>query len=532
MMAEVKKYIAVDLGAESGRVMLGSVWHGLPARENTAKMAVPRLELEEIHRFNNGPIQQDDTLRWDFGRLFAEVKAGISKAVKQAGAKVAGIGVDSWGVDFGLIGADGKLIENPYHYRDSRTNTMMEKAFELMSQPREIDLNKQSCKTSDENNISRGKRQIYEDTGIQFMQLNSIYQLLAMRLANSDVLAKTKKLIFIADLFSYCLCGKAFGEYTLASTSQLMDMKTGRWSKDIFNKLSLPMEIMPDIVQPGKVVGQLSKSIADELGCGQIPVIATASHDTASAVVAVPAGDNEWAYLSSGTWSLMGVEVPKAIVNDKTFKYEFTNEGGVENTIRLLKNIMGLWLVQECKRQWQRDGVELSYPELTEMADKAQPFACHIEVDSREFLAPGDMPKRINSFLAKTGQKKIQDKGQMIRAILEGLAFKYRLVLERLEDVTGKKIDCLHIVGGGMQNELLNQFAANVTGKRVVAGPAEATATGNILMQAKATGQIKNLAEARKIVHNSFELKEYQPQDVSLWEEQYEGRRTKDEGRD
>jgi len=511
MVAEVKQYIAVDLGAESGRIMLGLV-------------SDDRLELEEIHRFNNGPIEENGSLRWDFDRLLSEVKAGISKAAKKAGTKVArpswpctgwkpvlqveGIGVDSWGVDFGLIGADGKLIENPYHYRDSRTNAMCEKAFELMS-----------------------KRQIYENTGIQFMQLNSIYQLLAIRLSplsrgsaprrRGDVLAKTKKLIFMADLFSYYLCDHAFGEYTLASTSQLMDMKTGKWSQDVFDKLSLPIEIMPDIVQPGTVVGQLSKSIAGELGCEQIPVIATGSHDTASAVAAVPAGQGNWAYLSSGTWSLMGVEVPEAIVNGKTFEYEFTNEGGVENTIRLLKNIMGLWLVQECKRQWEREGVELSYPELTEMAEKAQPFARHIEVDSREFLAPGDMPKRINNYLAETGQKKIQDKGQMIRAILEGLAFKYRLVLERLEDVTGNKIDCLHIVGGGMQNELLNQFAANATGKRVVAGPAEATATGNILMQAKATGQIKNLAEARKIVRNSFDLKEYEPQDVSLWEERY-----------
>jgi len=484
-MAEVEKYIAVDLGAESGRVMLGSV-------------SADKLVLEEIHRFGNGPIQEDGSLRWDFDRLLSEVKAGIRKAAKKANTKIQGIGVDSWGVDFGLLGADGKLLENPYHYRDSQTNGMMEKAFELV-----------------------GKRQIYEATGIQFMQLNSIYQLLAMRLASSNVLAKAKKLIFMADLFSYYLCGKAFGEYTLASTSQLMDMKTGRWSRDIFNKLSLPIEIMPDIVQPGTVVGKLSKIIAKELDCKQIPIIATASHDTASAVAAVPAGDNEWAYLSSGTWSLMGVEVPKAIVNDKTFQYEFTNEGGVENTIRLLKNIMGLWLVQECKRQWQRDGAELSYPELTEMAQQANPFAAHIEVDNREFLAPGDMPKRINNYLAQTGQKKIQNKGQMIRAILEGLAFKYRFVLGRIENITGKKIDCLYIVGGGMQNELLNQFAADATGKRVIAGPAEATATGNILMQAKATGQIKNLTEARKIVRNSFKLKEYQPQNVSLWQEKY-----------
>ncbi len=486
MMAEVKKYIAVDLGAESGRAMIGSV-------------STERIDLEEVHRFSNGPVEENGSLRWDFDRLLSEVKAGIGKAAQEAGTEVAGIGVDSWGVDFGLLGADGKLIEKPYHYRDSRTNGMMEKAFELM-----------------------GKREIYDSTGIQFMQLNSIYQLLAMRLADSDVLAKTKKLIFIGDLFSYYLCGIGFGEYTLASTSQLMDMRTGKWSQDIFDKLSLPIEIMPDIVMPGTVVGQLTKPIADELGCGQIPIIATGSHDTASAVVAVPGSPAaDWAYLSSGTWSLMGVEVPEAIVNDKTFKFEFTNEGGVENTIRLLKNIMGLWLVQECKRQWERGGIELSYPELTDMAQEAEPFANHIEVDCSGFLAPGDMPKRINDYLAETGQETIEDKGQMIRTILEGLAFKYRLVLERIEEVIGKKVGCLHIVGGGMQNELLNQFAANATGKKVIAGPAEATATGNVLMQAKATGQINTLSEARQIVRNSFELKEYLPQDAPLWYKQY-----------
>jgi sugar (pentulose or hexulose) kinase len=485
-MMEVKKYIAVDLGAESGRVMLGSI-------------STEKLTLEEIHRFNNGPIEENGSLRWDFKHLLSEIKTGIRKAVKQVGQKVNGIGVDSWGVDFGLIGADGKLLENPYHYRDSRTNGVMEKAFELID-----------------------KRQIYFNSGIQFMQLNTIYQLLAMRLANSDVLSKTKKLIFMADLFSYYLCSRAFGEYSLASTSQLMDMKTGKWSKEIFSKLSLLMNIMPDIVSPGTVVGKLTESIAEEIGCERIPVIAVGSHDTASAVAAVPAEQGNWAYLSSGTWSLMGVEVLKAIVNDKTFECEFTNEGGVENTIRLLKNIMGLWLVQECKRQWQREGVELSYPELTEMAEKAKPFAANIDIDYSGFLAPGDMPKRINDYLTKTGQKKIEDKGQMVRAILEALAFKYRWVLEKIEDITGKKIDCLHIVGGGIQNELLSQFAANATGKKIVAGPIEATATGNILMQAKATGQIKHLAEVRKFVRNSFDLKEYQPKDVSLWQKRYQ----------
>jgi len=485
-MAEVKTYIAVDLGAESGRVMLGSV-------------SADKLTLEEVHRFGNGPVNENGTLRWDFEGLLEEIKNGIGKAVKQAHGEISGIGVDSWGVDFGLLDAEGKLIESPYHYRDSRTNEMLEKAFELMS-----------------------KREIYENTGIQFMQLNSLYQVLAMRLGNSDALDKTKQLIFIGDLFSYFLCGKAFSEYSLASTSQMMDMKTGQWSKAIFDKLSLPIDIMPEIVETGTVVGKLTGAIAHQLDLMDIPIIATASHDTASAVAAVPADENsKWAYLSSGTWSLMGVEVPEAIVNDKTFQYEFTNEGGVDNTIRLLKNIMGLWLVQECRRQWKREGVELSYPEMTDMAQKAEPFARHIEVDHSGFLAPGDMPDRINSYLVETGQKPIDDKGQMIRVILESLALKYRMIMERIEDVTGQTIECLHIVGGGLQNELLCQFTANAIGKKVITGPIEATASGNLLIQAKATGQIKNLAELRKIVRNSFELKEYQPQEASLWDEQY-----------
>jgi rhamnulokinase len=375
---------------------------------------------------------------------------------------------------------------------------MMEKAFELM-----------------------GKREIYENTGLQFMQFNTVYQLLAMRLGNSAALAKAKSLIFIADLFAYHLCDRVYSEYSLASTSQLMDMRTGRWSNEIFDKLSLPIGIMPDIVRPGTVAGRLTAGIGDELGCGSIAVIAVGSHDTASAVAAVPAGDTNWAYLSSGTWSLIGVEVPEAIINRKTFEYSFTNEGGVENTVRLLKNIMGLWLVQQCKRQWQKGGVELSYAELTGMAEEAEPFAAYIDPDYGEFLSPGDMPKRINNYLADRGRGTIDEKGQMIRVILESLALKYRWAVERIEEITGETINCLHIVGGGIQNELLCQFAANATGKKVIAGPIEATASGNILMQARATGQIKTLAEARAIVRNSFELREYHPQNVSLWEEQY-----------
>jgi sugar (pentulose or hexulose) kinase len=488
-MAQVEKYIAVDLGAESGRVMIGSISN-------------ERIDLEEIHRFSNGPIEENGTLRWDFQRLLGEIKTGIGKAAKEAGGHLQGLGIDSWGVDFGLLDADGNLLENPYHYRDSQTEGMREKAFELM-----------------------GKRAIYDNTGIQFMVLNSVYQLLAMRINNSQALAGAKNLVFVGDLFTYFLCGEIFAEYSLASTSQFMDMRTGQWSKAVLDGLSLPANIMPKIIDPGQVVGSLSDEIRSELGCGAIPVIAIGSHDTASAVAAVPAtGDANWAYLSSGTWSLMGIEIPKAIVNDKTFQYEFTNEGGVEKTIRLLKNIMGLWPLQECRRQWQREGEELSYGELTALAEKAEPFARRIDVDDEAFLAPGDMPKRINDYLTGTGQQPIDDKGQMVRAVLENLALKYRTILEAIEDVAENEIEVMHIVGGGIQNELLCQFTANAIGKKVVTGPIEATAIGNILMQAVATGQIKSLAEGREIVRNSVELKEYQPQETAAWREQYETR--------
>ncbi len=488
-MADEKKYIAVDLGAESGRVMLGTV-------------SDERIVLEEIHRFSNGPIEEDGSLRWDFDKLFSEIKTGIGLAGKKVGNGISGIGVDSWGVDFGLLDADGKLVENPYHYRDSRTNGMMEKAFELLS-----------------------KREIYENTGIQFMQLNSVYQMLAMRLANSGVLAKAKNLVFIADLVSYYLCGKIFAEYSLASTSQFMDMRAGKWSGEVLDRLSLPVDILPDVVEPGTIVGQMSPGLQKELGCGPVPVIAIGSHDTASAIAGVPAVGGSWAYLSSGTWSLMGVEIPEAIVNDKTFEYEFTNEGGVENTIRLLKNIMGLWLMQECRRQWQKEGTKLSYDKLTAMAEQAEPFAGFLNVDDSVFLAPGNIPDRINEYLRRIGQNLTEGKGQMIRITMESLALKYRQVMDAIEDVTGGTIEILHIVGGGIKNELLCQFTANATGKKVITGPMEATASGNILMQAKAAGQIKTLDQARKIVCNSFELKEYQPQNVSLWQEQYDRRR-------
>jgi len=366
------------------------------------------------------------------------------------------------------------------------------------------------------------KRDIYENTGIQFMQLNTVFQFLAARLQRPELFKKADKMIFIADLVSYYLCGEVFAEYTLASTSQMMDMKTGKWSKSIFEKLSLPLDIMPKIVEPGTVVGKLKKELAAKFGCEQIPVIAIGSHDTASAVAAVPTKGNNWAYLSSGTWSLMGVEIPKAIINDTTFKYSFTNEGGIENTIRLLKNIMGLWLVQQSRQQWLNEGTELNYAQIAQMAENAKPFAGYISPNDSRFLPPGDMPSRINDYLKETNQTTTNDKGQIIRIILESLAFNYRWVLERIEEIISKKIDVLHIVGGGIQNELLCQFTADALGRKVVTGPIEATASGNIIMQAIAAGQIDSLRKARDIVAASFEVKEYMPSDTKPWQKQYE----------
>ena len=477
-----KNYIAIDLGAESGRVMLGRV------SDDT-------LSLEEIHRFSNGPIDINGSLRWDFLKTLSEIKAGIKKAVTSAAGEIACIAVDSWGVDFGLLDENGRLLENPYHYRDSRTDGMMEKAFDVV-----------------------GKRAIYEQTGIQFMQLNTIYQLLAMRQSEGSLLQKAGTLLFIADLYACHLCGNPYAEYSLASTSQLMDMKTGQWAKGIFDKLQLPLDILPPVVQAGTIMGTLTEAVAAELGCSRIPFAAVGSHDTASAVAAVPATpQSQWAYLSCGTWSLLGVEITEPIVNDQTFKYEFTNEGGVNGTIRLLKNIMGLWLVQESRRHWQTEGQEFSYAELTQLARKAKPFAAYIDPSYPAFLSPGQMPVKINEYLVQSGQKKIEDKGTMIRSILESLALNYAWVLERIEVVTGKTMDCLHMVGGGIQNELLCQFTAGATGKRVLAGPIEATASGNILMQAKAAGQIAGMDRIRQIVRNSFDLKEYLPGDTSVW---------------
>ena len=485
-MSQIIQYIGVDLGAESGRVMLGT-FDG------------EKIWLEESRRFPTGAYEVQDELRWEYPRLLSEIKEGIKEAFRLSSGEIRSIGVDTWGVDFGLIGDNGELLELPYHYRDKKNEGMLEKAFEIMP-----------------------KRDIYENSGLQFMQFNTLYQLLSLNQNRPKILEKSKKLIFMADLIMYDLTGEIFAEYSLASTSGIMDMRTGQWSDEILSRMGISKDILPEIVKPGIIVGKLKKEIANELGCGQIRVVASGSHDTAAAVAAVPARDDvNWAYLSSGTWSLMGVETPKAIVNDKTYEIGMTNEGGVEGTIRLLKNIMGLWLIQECMRHWEKAGEKISYEEVDVLAAKSEPFGCYVNSEFEEFFLPGMMPEKLNAFLRKTNQKSISCKGEIIRAMNEALAFRYKEVLGWLEDVTGNSIDVLNIVGGGIQNKLLCQLTANATGKKVVAGPIEATVIGNIIMQAIGMGDIKNLGEGRKIIRNSFTIDCYEPMDVEIWNEQY-----------
>jgi rhamnulokinase len=479
-------YIAVDLGAESGRVML-------------AELAGGKITLREMHRFANGPTQEGDSLRWDFNKLMTEIIAGIGKAAA-ACPNARSIGVDTWGVDFGLLDKSGKLIENPYHYRDSRNNGMMEKVFAIVP-----------------------RQKVYLHTGIQFMQFNSLYQLFAYKTQKPDVVAKADKLLFMPDLIVHALTGFIGAEYTIASTSQMVDMKTSKWADELIAALDLPRRILPDLVMPGIKVGTLKKEIAEKLGCAPISVVESGGHDTASAVAGVPAaGNRPWAYLSSGTWSLMGIETPMAVVNETSMAMDMTNEGGVLNTIRLLKNIMGLWLVQECRRQWAKEGQELDYGQLAEMAAAAKPFAAVISTEQPEFMAIGDMPNKINAYLTKTGQKPIQDKGQMIRVILESLAVRYAEVMDMLEKLGGRKIEVLHIVGGGTKNELLNQFTADATGKTVMTGPVEATVLGNVLMQAVTAGDVMSLTEGRKIIADSFEMKTYSPKAQGEWKKYIE----------
>ena len=467
-----KIVLSVDLGAESGRVM-------------AVKFNGRSLQQEELHRFPNTTVTVNGTLHWDFLALWRNVQIGIEKG---KALNPASIGVDTWGVDFGLLDKQGNLIGNPVHYRDSRTDGMMARVFD--SVPR---------------------AEIFAQTGIQFMQINTLYQLMSLVANQSPALDIADTLLMAPDLLNYWLTGRKVSELSIASTSQMFNPQTGSWATDLLNKLNIPHNILPEIVPSGTHLGDYDG----------IPVIAPAGHDTGSAVAAVPTTTADFAYLSSGTWSLFGLELPQPVISDAALAENITNEGGVYDTVRLLKNLMGMWLLQQSRAAWAAQKEPFSYAELVGKAQKAQPFRSFINVNDPLFIKHGDMPDRIQSFCRQTGQPVPNSKGEIVRTILESLAMGYRDSLAQITAVSPQQVDVIHIVGGGTQNKLLNQMTANATGLPVVTGPIEATVIGNAIVQLITLGEIANLEQGRAIVANMAELQRYEPQDTAVWEEVY-----------
>ena len=483
-MAEERRVLAFDFGASSGRAMLG-------------RFNGHTITLEEIHRFANDPVTLNDTLYWDFLRQMFEIKQGLVKGRLAGGFE--SIGIDTWGVDFGLLDADGSLLANPVHYRDRRTQHAMAELFRKIP-----------------------KDQVYKLTGIQFMALNTVFQLQALASQKPDLLARTKSILFMPDLMAYYLTGVRQTEYTIASTSQLLDAHTRTWACEILVALGLPQGLFAPIVEAGTVTGTLAADVCAELCIPSVPFVRVASHDTASAVVAVPAVEADFVYLSSGTWSLMGIESSQPIINELSARFNFTNEGGYGGKIRYLKNIMGLWLIQESRRQWIREGHEISYGDMERLALASEPFKCLIDVDAESLGTPGDLPGRIRMLCRASGQPIPETIGEVVRCIYESLALKYRLTRERIEQVSGRRFPAIHVVGGGVKDRLLSQFTADATGCRVIAGPIEATALGNISVQLIALGAISSLAEARQIIADSFPCQVYEPMGTGVWDQAME----------
>ncbi len=441
-MTKTRNYLALDLGASGGRAIVG-------------RFDGERLTLQEVHRFPNGPVHlpssRGDSLHWDTPRLFLEMQEGVKKAVAQCNRDLVSLGIDTWGVDYALLDRNGRLVGLPFHYRDSRNDTMLEEAFRRV--PRE---------------------EIFAATGIQFMQLNTLYQLLAQQIEDPEVLTRTRTLLMTPDLLNYWLTGEKVSERTIASTTQFLDPYRPAWATDLLERLGIPTHFLPPIVEAGTVLGGLLPAVIEETGAAQVQVVAPGSHDTASAVAAVPAENADYAYLSSGTWSLMGVEILRPIINETALAFNVTNEGGVCGTIRLLKNIAGMWIIQECRRTWAAEGQTLSWDDIVQRAAAAQPFLAQIDVDAHDFLAPGNMPARVQEYCRRTGQAVPEGIGEIARVVYESLALKYRRVLGMMETLVGRRIGVLHIVGGGAQNRLLNQLTADAIGRPVIAGPFEA----------------------------------------------------------
>lgn len=477
-----KPYLAFDLGAESGRAVLARLHSGI-------------LTTEEVHRFPNEPVEYGGSLHWDVTRLWFEMRRTLAKLEE---TQLAGIGVDAWGVDYALLGERGELLQNPYHYRDRRTNGVMEEVFRKVS-----------------------REEIYSETGIQFMPINTLYQLYASQRDTPAILRSAELLLTIPDLFHYWLTSKAVCEFTNATTTQLVNATTRNWSSSLMNRLDLPSRLPAPIVEPGTQIGTLLESISRTTALAGTPVIAPASHDTGSAVAAISARSGT-AFLSSGTWSLLGIELDAPVLHADALQLNFTNEGGVCGTTRLLKNVVGLWMLQCCRNSWSFRGLNYDYRELMELAAREPSFRHLVDPDDESFLRPDDMPAAIDRFCFKTHQPAPSNPGAYVRAILESLAFKYRVVLKNLEQVSGQKITHLRVIGGGSKNRLLNQFTAEATGRRVLAGPAEATALGNAAIQILATGAATSLAEVRAIIDRSFPTEVFDPSEPEKWDREAE----------
>lgn len=475
-------FLAFDLGASGGRGILGELWKD-------------RLGIREVCRFPNRMVSVRGHLHWNIFDLFDHVKEGLRICARECTPD--SIGIDTWGVDFGLLARDGGILGLPYAYRDSRTDGAMESFFQKV--PRE---------------------RVYELTGIQFLPLNTLFQLESMARDKSPLLEVATDLLFIPDLLNYLLTGVKKTEFTFATTSQLYNPTKGDWEDELLSALGLPVSLMQKIVPPGSAVGEISAEVLQEVGISNVPVIAVATHDTGSAVAAAPAEGDDWAYISSGTWSLMGIETKAPIITRESLQLNFTNEGGVGETFRFLKNIAGLWLLQECRRAWGRED-NPGYEELLESAQTARPFTALIDPDWHEFLNPTDMPEAIYGACRKTAQKAPASRGEFVRCILESLALKYRFVLDQLQRIYSRPIDRIHMIGGGARNHLLCRFTANATGIPVIAGPVEATAIGNIMVQALSHGGLSSLGEIRDVIRHSFDVTTYVPDQTAQWNTAY-----------
>lgn len=483
-MGREKKVLAFDYGASSGRGIIGT-YNG------------KSITLKEIHRFSNDPVMLGKSMYWDILRLYYEMKQGMIKANLSGGFD--SVGVDTWGVDFGLIDKDGKLLENPIHYRDARTEGMLSEGFYRIK-----------------------KERFYEITGNQFMEINTAFQLLSIILKRPEVLERADKALLMPDLFDYFLTGKKNAEYSIASTTQLLDAKKKTWSYEVMDALQIPNNLFPDVIPSGTVVGKILPEICDELGLSATAeVIAVAGHDTQCAMISVPTQKKDFIFISCGTWSLFGTELDEPYIQQRSAELNITNEGGYGGKTSFLKNIIGLWLIQESRRQWGREGKDLSFSELEKRAEKVAPFMCFIDTDATEFVAAGNIPEKIQKYCERTKQHIPQTEGEIVRCINQSLAMKYRKTIEEIEECTGKNYSEIHMVGGGIQSHMLCQLTANACGRRVYAGPIEATVYGNIALQLLALGAIKDIQEAREVISASEQIMVYDPKEEENWMKAY-----------